>query len=448
MFAVCMFFPKAEKKQQGRQVSQSRASKNASIADPDRHPPLQNLEEHDNMDPRHQHLFKRYIAQASNFPPFIVDVAKGEGVYIWNQEGKRYIDFISSICVNNVGHRNPVVLKALEEQMQKYLHIMVYGEFIQQPQLDLAEELCGSLPPQLQKIFLLNSGSESIEGAIKLARLYNHRGEIISFANSYHGSTMGAMSALGNEPIRQRFDPLLPEHKMLEYNNTDQLDAISDKTCCVVAEVIQSGGGMMEASQEFMQKLRQKCTEHGALLIFDEIQSGFGRTGKLFAFEHYNVVPDILCIAKGMGGGMPIGAFVASQELMALLDNEHPLMGHASTFGGHPMSCVASLAALRLIKSPEVLPKVEAKGQRIRRHLQEIPQVKEVHGKGLFFAAHFENDEITAKVQERCMENGLISFWLLFNHKALALTPPLTITNEEIDYGMELFKKSVREAVS
>ena len=425
MFAVCMFFPKAEKKQQGRQVSQSRASKNASIADPDRHPPLQNLEEHDNMDPRHQHLFKRYIAQASNFPPFIVDVAKGEGVYIWNQEGKRYIDFISSICVNNVGHRNPVVLKALEEQMQKYLHIMVYGEFIQQPQLDLAEELCGSLPPQLQKIFLLNSGSESIEGAIKLARLYNHRGEIISFANSYHGSTMGAMSALGNEPIRQRFDPLLPEHKMLEYNNTDQLDAISDKTCCVVAEVIQSGGGMMEASQEFMQKLRQKCTEHGALLIFDEIQSGFGRTGKLFAFEHYNVVPDILCIAKGMGGGMPIGAFVASQELMALLDNEHPLMGHASTFGGHPMSCVASLAALRLIKSPEVLPKVEAKGQRIRRHLQEIPQVKEVHGKGLF-----------------------ISFWLLFNHKALALTPPLTITNEEIDYGMELFKKSVREAVS
>ena len=205
---------------------------------------------------------------------------------------------------------------------------------------------------------------------------------------------------------------------------------------------------MIEATTEFMQKLRQKCTEHGALLIFDEIQSGFGRSGKLFAFEHYGVEPDILCLAKGMGGGMPIGAFIASQELMALLDNEHPLMGHASTFGGHPMSCAASLAAFKLITSPEVLPHVEAKGQRIRRHLQEIPQVKAVHGKGLFLAAHFENSGITARIQERCMENGFISFWLLFNHNALALTPPLTITEEEIDYGMNLFKKSVFEAAS
>ena len=399
------------------------------------------------MDSRNRHLFKRYIAQASEFEPFIIDVAKGEGVYVWDKEGKKYIDFISSICVNNVGHRNPVVLKALEEQMQKYLHIMVYGEFIQQPQLDLAETLCQCLPPNLQKIFLLNSGSEAIEGAIKLARLYNHRSEIISFANSYHGSTIGAMSALGNEPIRQRFDPLLPDHRLLEYDNEEPLDAISDKTCCVIAEVIQSGSGMKEAHAGFLRKLRQKCTEHGALLIFDEIQSGFGRTGRLFAFEHEGIVPDILCIAKGMGGGMPIGAFISSEALMKLLNNEHPLMGHASTFGGHPMSCAASLAALKLINSPEVLPKVEAKGERIRRHLQEIPQVKEVHGKGLFLAAHFENSRITAKVQERCMANGFISFWLLFNHQALGLTPPLTITEEEIDYGMELLKKSVREAV-
>ncbi|MCM1169254.1 MAG: aspartate aminotransferase family protein [Bacteroides sp.] len=391
-------------------------------------------------------LFKKYIAQSSDFEPFSLDIEKGEGIYLWDKAGKKYIDFISGICVNNVGHRNPVVMKAIEEQMQKYLHVMVYGEFIQQPQLDLAQELCAGLPPQLQKIFLLNSGSEAIEGAMKLARLYNHRSQIVSFSNSYHGSTMGAMSVLGNPPIRQRFDPLLPKHLLLEYNNTAQLENITEKTCCVVAEVIQSGGGMREATPGFMQALRERCTQTGTLLIFDEIQSGFGRTGKLFAFEHYGVVPDILCLAKGMGGGMPIGAFIASPGLMSLLDNEHPLMGHASTFGGHPLSCASSLAALRLILSPEVLPMVESKGQRIRRHLQELPQVRSVSGKGLFLAAHFGSEEATDKVQERCMANGFITFWLLFNHTALALTPPLTSTDEEIDLGMEIFKRSVREA--
>lgn len=394
----------------------------------------------------HRHLFKKYIAQASEFEPFSLDIEKGEGIYLWDRAGKKYIDFISGICVNNVGHRNPAVIEAIQTQMQKYLHVMVYGEFIQQPQIDLAQTLCENLPPQLQKVFLLNSGSEAIEGAVKLARLYNHRSQIVSFARSYHGSTMGAMSALGNPPIRQRFEPLLPDHLLLEFNNTAQLEQIADKTCCVIAEVVQSGSGMTEATPEFMQALRKRCTQTGTLLIFDEIQSGFGRTGKLFAFEHYNVVPDILCLAKGMGGGMPIGAFVSSGELMELLNNEHPLMGHASTFGGHPLSCVASLAALRLILSPQVLPMVESKGQRIRRHLEELPQVRSVSGKGLFLAAHFENESLTAKVQERCMENGFITFWLLFNHNALALTPPLTSTMEEIDMGMEIFKKSVREA--
>lgn len=395
---------------------------------------------------QNRHLFKRYIAQASEFDPFIVDVEKGEGVYIWDKAQKRYMDFISSICVNNVGHRNPKVLQAMEEQMQKYLHIMVYGEFIQEPQIKFAERLCSCLPEELQKIFLLNSGSEAIEGAMKLARLYNHRTEIVSFRNSYHGSSMGAMSLLGNRPIQQRFDPLLPEHRLLEYNDTEQLDAITAKTCCVVAEVIQSGGGMIEAGTEWLKKLRRRCSEVGALLIFDEIQSGFGRTGKLFAFEHYGVVPDVLCIAKGMGGGMPIGAFIASEALMELLNNEHPLMGHASTFGGHPLSCVSASASLEIVLSDEVLPLVKAKGERIRQHLQEIGCVKEVHGKGLFLAAHFESEELTARIQERCMANGFISFWLLFNHRALALTPPLTITDEEIDTGMDLFKKSVSEA--
>lgn len=394
----------------------------------------------------HRHLFKKYIAQASEFEPFSLDIEKGEGIYLWDKAGKKYIDFISGICVNNVGHRNPVVMDAIQAQMQKYLHVMVYGEFIQQPQIDLAQTLCANLPPQLQKIFLLNSGSEAIEGAVKLARLHNHRSQIVSFARSYHGSTMGAMSALGNYPIRQLFEPLLPNHLLLEFNHQAQLERITDQTCCVIAEVVQSGSGMTEATSGFMQALRERCTQTGALLIFDEIQSGFGRTGKLFAFEHYGIVPDILCLAKGMGGGMPIGAFIASEELMDLLNNEHPLMGHASTFGGHPLSCVASLAALKLILSAEVLPRVEAKGERIRRHLKELPQVRSVSGKGLFLAAHFENESITAKVQARCMENGFITFWLLFNHNALALTPPLTATEEEIDMGMEIFKKSVREA--
>ena len=398
------------------------------------------------MQRQNRYLFKKYIAQASEFEPFSLDIERGEGIYLWDKAGKKYIDFISGICVNNVGHRNPAVIEAIERQMRKYLHVMVYGEFIQQPQLDLAQELCQNLPEGLQKIFLLNSGSEAIEGAMKLARLHNHRGQIVSFADSYHGSTMGAMSVLGNPPIRQRFDPLLPDHLLLEYNNVAQLEHITDKTCCVVAEVIQSGGGMRESTPEFLQALRTRCDQTGALLIFDEIQSGFGRTGKLFAFEHYGVVPDILCLAKGMGGGMPIGAFVSSPELMALLDNEHPLMGHASTFGGHPLSCAASLAALKLVLSSQVLPKVEEKGQRIRHHLLQLPQVRSISGKGLFLAAHFENESATAKVQERCMANGFITFWLLFNHNALALTPPLTATMDEIDMGMEIFKQSVLEA--
>lgn len=396
--------------------------------------------------PDNRHLFKKYIAQASDFAPFCIDVEKGEGIYLWDKAGKKYIDFISGICVNNVGHRHPVVTKAIEEQMRKFLHVMVYGEFIQQPQLDLAAALCARLPSQLQKVFLLNSGSEAMEGAIKLARLYNHRSQIVSFSRSYHGSTMGAMSVLGNPPIRRRFDPLLPDHLLLEYNDVAQLEKITDKTCCVVAEVIQSGSGMTEATPGFMEALRRRCTQTGALLVFDEIQSGFGRTGKLFAFEHYGQVPDILCLAKGMGGGMPIGAFVSSPELMSLLDNEHPLMGHASTFGGHPLSCAASLAALEIILGPQVLPLVEEKGRRIRHHLQDIPQVVSVSGKGLFLAARFQDEKLTARVQERCMANGLITFWLLFNHEALALTPPLVITDEEIDRSMDVFKRSVREA--
>jgi acetylornithine/succinyldiaminopimelate/putrescine aminotransferase len=421
-------------------------------------------------------LFRRYLAQASTFDPFIIDVERAEGVYVWDKKGKRYFDFISSICVNNVGHRNPAVMAALQAQMEKYLHVMVYGEFIQQPQIDYASRLCSFLPPQLQKVFLVNSGSEAIEGAIKLARLYgsglsgnsggsNARSEILSFRGSYHGSTMGAISALGNTLIHDLFNPLLPHTILYDYGDFACMEKITEKTCCVIVEPIQAGTGMTLPPVGFLEALRKRCSEMGALLIYDEIQTGFGRTGKLFAFEHSNVIPDVFCIAKGMGGGMPIGAFVASEKIMSLLESDHPLKGHASTFGGHPLSCVAALASLNVIA--ELLPALQEKEARIRKHLAEMPRVAEIKGCGLFLAAEMSvgegkkvnvNESVNVntgaganKSTEKemnalincCMQNGLISFYPLFHHEAMCLTPPLTITLQEIDEAMDLFKDAV-----
>jgi acetylornithine/succinyldiaminopimelate/putrescine aminotransferase len=405
-------------------------------------------------------LFRRYLAQSSTFENFIINVDKAEGVYVWDRQGKRYFDFISSICVNNAGHRNPAVMAALQAQMEKYLHVMVYGEFIQQPQIDYAQRLCSLLPPELQKIFFVNCGAEAIEGAIKLARLYNRRSEIVSFRGSYHGSTMGAMSALGNTEIHDRFSPLLPSTALYDHGSFECMEKITEKTCCVIIEPIQAGTGMTVPPDGFLQALRERCTSVGALLIYDEIQTGFGRTGKLFAFEHcctapaaadtasrskciLTAIPDILCIAKGMGGGMPLGGFVASEKLMSLLDVPHPLMGHASTFGGHPLSCVSALASLNIIV--DLLPTLAEKEAQIRSALKDIPHVKEVRGKGLFLCAQtdFNEAEMNTLVG-RCMAEGFISFYPLFNHHAMCLTPPLTITLKEIDEAMLLFKKAVQ----
>lgn len=394
---------------------------------------------------QHRHLFKRYIAQASEYPPFTIDVDRAEGIYVWDTDGKRYIDFISGICVDNVGHRHPAVMAALEAQMKRYLHVMVYGEFIQSPQLDLAAALCRHLPKSLQKVFFVNSGSEAIEGAVKLARLYNHRSEIVSFSHSYHGSTMGAMSLLGEESIQSVFKPLLPQHRLLPYNDIDALSQITNQTCCVVAEVIQSGGGVIEASDEFLRALRSRCDEVGVLLIFDEIQTGFGRSGEWFAFEKSGVVPDVLCLAKGMGGGMPIGAFVSSPELMELLNNEHPLLGHASTFGGHPLSCVSALASLNVIASEDVLPLVYAKELYIREQLENIEAVESVRGRGLYLGVKLRKPEKTQAVVERCIQHGLIVFWPLFNKEVIDFTPPLTITNAQIDEALAIFRRAVEE---
>ncbi|MDR1951839.1 MAG: aspartate aminotransferase family protein [Bacteroidales bacterium] len=387
-------------------------------------------------------LFKRYLAQTSNFTPFIVDVERAEGVYIWDKSEKKYLDFTSGMCANNLGNRHPKVIAAIENQLQKFSHTMVYGEFIQQPQIDFAEKICSLLPENLQQLFYVNSGSEAIEGAIKLARLNNSRSEIISFKNAYHGSTMGAMSVLGNESYRTLFRPILPDTKLLEFNNISQLSEITEKTCCVITEVIRSGAGMELPNLAFIQALRNRCNETGALLIFDEIQTGFGRTGKLFAFEHYNIAPDILCIAKSMGGGMPIGAFVSSIARMNRLNNGHPLLGHATTFGGHPVSCAAGLASLEIISNPEFLEQVNRNETLIRNYFQH-PEIKEIRGKGQFLAVELNNPKKIEDVVTHCVNNGLLLLWLLFNYQSLALTPPLIITEEQIKDAAEIFKTAL-----
>jgi acetylornithine/succinyldiaminopimelate/putrescine aminotransferase len=389
-------------------------------------------------------LFKRYLAQTSTFKPFVVDVERAEGVYIWDKSGKQYLDFTSGMCANNLGNRHPKIISAIEKQLQKFSYTMVYGEFIQQPQVDFAQKICSLLPGNLQQLFYVNSGSEAIEGAIKLARLNNHRSEIISFKNSYHGSTMGAMSAIGSENFRSLFLPLLPDTKILEFNNIAQLSEITEKTCCVITEVIRSGAGMELPNPLFLQALRDRCYETGALLIFDEIQTGFGRTGKLFAFEHYNIVPDILCIAKSMGGGMPIGAFVSSIERMDRLNNGHPLLGHATTFGGHPVSCAAGLASLEIISNPDFLKQVNHNETLIRKYFQH-PNIKEIRGKGQFLAVELNDGVDIENVVTRCIDKGLLLLWLLFNYQSLALTPPLIITEKQIKEASEIFKNALSE---
>ena len=377
-------------------------------------------------------LFKKYIAQTSTFDAFQIDVATAEGIYVYDKAGKQYIDLMSGIAVSNIGHRHPEVIKAIKEQVDKYLHVMVYGEFIESPQVKLAQRLADLLPDTLNMTFFVNSGSEAVEGAMKLARKYTNRSEIIAFKGGYHGSTLGAVSILGEEKYKQDFRPLIPDVKILEFNYLNDLDQITNKTSCVVIEVIQAGSGIRIPNKEFLKKLRQKCTETGALLIFDEIQTGFGRTGKLFAFMHYDVIPDVLCIAKSMGGGMPIGAFISSNIIMDSLNDSHPLLGHATTFGGHPVSCAASLAALNVLIDNNIMDDVEIKANLFKSSLKDHPNIKEIRSVGLFMAIELKDSSKIDKIVERCIENGIITYWFLYNHDSLSIVPPLTITNEEI----------------
>jgi len=387
-------------------------------------------------------LFFQHLALPSTSPSGI-EIEKAEGIYLYASNGKRYIDLVSGVCVSNLGHRHPAIVNAVKDQLDKYMHLMVYGEYIQSPQVKLAGKLAEVLPKSLNSIYLVNSGSEAIDGALKLAKRFTGKTEMIGFKNAYHGGTHGAFSMLGSEEMKYAYRPLLPDIRFLKFNSLEDLEQITERTACVLVEPVQAEAGVILPENGFLKALREKCNETGALLIFDEIQVGFGRTGKLFCFEHYNVVPDILCLAKGMGGGMPIGAFMADKEIMLSLTSK-PHLGHITTFGGHPVSAAGALANLEtLIDNKEIIGQVEEKGKRYETALKDLKAIKHIRRIGLQIAIELENLETTSKVMKALLENGLVSDQFLFMPNAFRIAPPLIITNEEIDLTIELVKKSL-----
>ncbi|MFN4144451.1 MAG: aspartate aminotransferase family protein [Runella sp.] len=407
-----------------------------------------------------QQLFYECLAQTSDFP-LALDIERAEGVYLYGTHGQKYIDFISGIAVSNVGHRHPKILQAIQNQLDKYLHLMVYGEYIETPQIKLAESLVKTLTPppappllggeqtssQLGKVglgwgvYFTNSGTEAIEGAMKLAKRYTRRRQIVSCYNAYHGSTQGALSLAGAEFFKRNFRPLLPGVKHIRYGVLEDIEKISCRTAAVFIEVIAGEAGVRVPEVAYHQALRQRCNETGTLLVYDEIQTGFGRTGSFWAFEQYGTVPDILVAAKGMGGGMPIGAFVASQEVMSVFKN-NPILGHITTFGGHPVCCAASLATLNVIQQENLSQSAMAKGQLIKNLLQH-PKIKEIRGRGLMMAAEFESFDVLKPIIDRAIEKGVITDWFLFCDDSMRIAPPLTITEAEIHIACEKILEAI-----
>ncbi len=374
----------------------------------------------------------------------MLEIERSQGVYLYGTDGQKYIDMISGIGVSNVGHRHPEVLKAIQDQLDKYMHTMVFGEYVQSPQVQLAKALAESLPDPLESVYLVNSGSEAVEGALKLAKRYTGRAEIISFLKAYHGSSHGALSATGDDNFKQNFRPLVPGFRHLEYNNSEQLDEISNQTAGVLVEVVQGEAGVVPAELDFLKKVRSKCSEVGALMMVDEIQTGFGRTGTFWAFEQYDIVPDVVISAKGMGGGMPIGCFISSTEIMSVF-KENPILGHITTFGGHPVSCASSLATLKVIQSMELHKKAEEKGQLIKSLLTH-QKIKSIRSRGLMMAVEFESFEVVKPVIDRAIELGVITDWFLFNDHSMRIAPPLTITEEEIKKACKSILQACDEA--
>jgi acetylornithine/succinyldiaminopimelate/putrescine aminotransferase len=372
-------------------------------------------------------LFLNHLAQTSP-APLGLEIVRAEGDFLFDVDGKKYVDLISGISVSNVGHRHPKVIKAIHEQLEKYMHVMVYGEFIQAPQVKLAEKIAQLLPPTLNSTYFTNSGAEAIEGALKLAKRITGRGEMMSFENAYHGSTHGALSIMGSEFFKTAFRPLLPGTSLLRYNHVGDLKKINSNVACVVVEPLQGEAGAIVPSEGFLEALRKRCDETGTLLIFDEIQTGFGRTGKMFGFEHGNAIPDIIVFAKGLGGGLPIGAFVSSRENMHLL-SENPVLGHITTFGGNAVCCAAALATIETIIDEKLLEGIEAREKIILETLQHSA-IKELRGKGLLYAAVLEDGEKVKAVIQQCIAKGVITDWFVFCDHALRIAPPLNVDED------------------
>ncbi len=390
-----------------------------------------------------EQIFQQHLAPTSPHP-LGLHIAKAEGVFLEDVHGKRYFDLISGIAVSNVGHRHPHVVAAIKNQVDQYLHVMAYGEFVQQPANALAARLATLLPPSLSCAYFVNSGTEANEGALKLAKRITGRTELIACHKSYHGSTHGSLSVSGNEVKKKAFRPLLPAVRFIQFNNPDDLKQITTRTAAVIIETIQGDAGVRIPDGAYLHALRQRCTDVGAVLIFDEIQCGMGRTGKLFAFEHFGVVPDILTVAKAFGGGLPIGAFVSSWQHMQL-NTHNPMLGHITTFGGNPVCCAAALATLQVLTGSTLLADVDAKGQRFENWLRH-PKVKAFRRIGLMMAVDFDSAERVQKIVLRALELGVICFWFLSHPYSFRLAPPLTISESEIDAACEKIRLAIDES--
>ncbi len=388
--------------------------------------------------------FYSFLAQTSKTPVGL-EIASAKGLWLKDANGKKYLDLISGIAVSNLGHSNPTVIKAIKKQADRHTHLMVYGEYVQSAQVRFAKLICSLLPKSLSSVYFVNSGSEAVEGALKLAKRYTGRKEIISFKNAYHGSTHGALSVMGDDTLKTPYGPLLPGIKILPYNDVAALKNINEKTACAIIEPIQGEGGTIVPDKLFLKALQKRCKDTGTLLILDEIQTGFGRTGKLFAFEHFGIIPDIITIGKAMGGGLPLGGFVANRKIMQVLADNPPL-GHITTFGGHPLCCAAGLAALEVLIKDKFNEQAAEKEKLFRTLLRHLA-IKEIRGKGLMLAIEFHNEELCKKAIEKCLKKGIIVDWFLFCPTAMRIAPPLIITEKEIKRACRVIISAINEVI-
>jgi acetylornithine/succinyldiaminopimelate/putrescine aminotransferase len=390
-------------------------------------------------------LFFQHLAQTSD-KPIGIEVTSAKGVNIFDVEGKAYMDMIAGFSVCNIGHSHPAVIKAIQEQTEKYMHVIVYGEFVQAPQVQYAKHLTGFLPEALQSVYFTNSGAEATEGAMKLAKRVTGRTKIVSFKGAYHGSTQGALSVMGDEYFKKAFRPLLPDILQLRYNHFEDIELIDHTVACVLVELVQAETGVTPANKEWIKALKNKCESLCALLIVDEIQSGFGRTGTLFAFEQYEVVPDVLLVGKALGGGLPLGAFISSSKMMGTL-SENPVLGHITTFGGNPVSCAAGNAALTILHDSGWIGSVKEKEQYLIQHMHH-PAILHRNHFGLWMSLQFESASLAKKIAAACIENGIITDWFLFAEDRIRIAPPLSITIDELIIAIEKINKSINQAIA